>query len=163
MDPYARADFFLAIGEQGIEVEEGYVTFPAVRGGFMVRAGKMRAAFGRVNSFHNHTLPWIDRPLATFNLLGGSLEEADVGIKDAGFSVSRILPAPRGIFLEGTSEVFRGDSGTLFTASRRSDVSLVEHLKAYRDFSESTNLELDRKSTRLNSSHIQKSRMPSSA
>ena len=31
------------------------------------------------------------------------------------------------------------------------------------DFAQSFNLELDRKSTRLNSSHIQKSRMPSSA
>lgn len=142
VDPYARADFFLAIGEEGIEVEEGYVTFPTVKGGFLVKAGRMRAAFGRVNTFHNHTLPWIDRPLATFNLLGGSLEEADVGIKDAGLSVSRILPAPRGLFLEATGEVFRGDSGSLFKASRRSDVSAVGHLKAYKDLSESTNLEL---------------------
>ena len=142
VDPYARADFFLAIGEEGIEVEEGYITFPTVKGGFLVKAGKMRATFGRVNTFHNHTLPWIDRPLATFNLLGGSLEEADVGIKDAGISVSRILPAPRGLFLEATGEVFRGDSGTLFKSSRRSDVSTVGHLKAYRDLSEATNLEL---------------------
>ena len=80
VDPYARADFFLAIGEEGIEVEEGYVTFPTLPGRFSVRAGRMRAAFGRVNTFHNHTLPWIDRPLATFNLMGGSLEEADIGI-----------------------------------------------------------------------------------
>lgn len=89
VDPYARADFFLAIGEEGIEVEEGYVTFPTLPGRFSVRAGRMRAAFGRVNTFHNHTLPWIDRPLATFNLMGGSLEEADVGIKDSG-----VCPAP---------------------------------------------------------------------
>ena len=31
VDPYARADFFLAIGENDIEVEEGYVTFPTDR------------------------------------------------------------------------------------------------------------------------------------
>ncbi len=142
VDPYARADFFLAIGEEGIEVEEGYVTFPAVPGGFRVRAGRMRAAFGRTNTFHNHTLPWVDRPLVAFNLMGGSLKEADVGIKDAGVSVSRILPAQGGIFLEATGEVYRGDSGTLFQASQRSDVSTVGHIKAYRDLSESTNLEL---------------------
>lgn len=142
VDPYARADFFLAIGEQGIEVEEGYVTFSGVRGGFVPRVGKMRAAFGRVNTFHNHSLPWVDRPLVAFNLMGGSLEEADVGIKDAGISVSRILPSAGGVFLEATGEVFRGDSGSLFKASRRSDVSTVGHLKAYRDFTESTNLEL---------------------
>ena len=142
VDPYARADFFLAIGEEGIEVEEGYVTFPTVKGGFLVKAGKMRATFGRVNTFHNHTLPWIDRPLAAFNLLGGSLEEADVGIKDAGLSVSRILPAPRGVFLEAAGEVFRGDSGSLFKSSRRSDVSSVGHLKGYKDLTESASLEL---------------------
>ncbi|MFQ5927916.1 MAG: hypothetical protein ACE5MH_10845, partial [Terriglobia bacterium] len=44
VDPFARADFFLAIGEEGIEVEEGYVTFPALPGGFLVKAGKMRAS-----------------------------------------------------------------------------------------------------------------------
>jgi hypothetical protein len=142
VDPYARADFFLAIGEEGIEVEEGYITFPALPGGFSLRAGRMRAAFGRVNTFHNHTLPWIDRPLAAFNLLGGSLKEADVGIKDAGLSLSRILPSIRGTFLEATGEVFRGDSGSLFSATRRSDISTVGRLRAYRDFTESTNLEL---------------------
>jgi hypothetical protein len=142
VDPYARADFFLAIGEQGIEVEEGYVTFPSLPGRFSLRAGRMRAAFGRVNTFHNHTLPWIDRPLATFNLMGGSLEEADIGIKDSGVSIARTIPFIRGIFLKGTGEVFRGDSGSLFKSSRRSDVSTVGHLKAYADLSESTNLEI---------------------
>lgn len=142
VDPYARADFFLALGEEGIEVEEGYVTFSGVPGGFVPRVGKMRAAFGRVNSFHNHTLPWVDRPQVTFNLLGGSLEEADVGIKDAGVSVSRILPAPGGLFLEATGEIFRGDSGSLFQSSRRSDLSFVGRLRGYGDLTESTNLEL---------------------
>src|SRR3989338_7526500 len=140
VDPYARADFFLAIGEEGLEVEEGYVTFPALPGNLLLKAGKMRSTFSRVNTFHNHTLPWIDRPMVQFNLMGGSLDEADVGIKEAGLSVSRIVPAP--IFLEATAELFRGDSGSLFQASRRSDVSSVFHLRSYTDLSESTNLEI---------------------
>ncbi|MBI4478630.1 MAG: hypothetical protein HY651_01270, partial [Acidobacteria bacterium] len=74
VDPYARADFFLAVGEEGIEVEEGYVTFPALPGNFLLKAGKMRSTFTRVNTFHNHTLPWIDRPMVQFNLMGGSLD-----------------------------------------------------------------------------------------
>lgn len=148
VDPYARADFFLAIGEHDIEVEEGYVTFTSVPWGFVPRVGRMRAAFGRVNTFHNHTLPWVDRPLVAFNLMGGSLKEADVGIKDTGISISRILPAPKGIFLEGTGEVFRGDSGTLFESTRRTDVSVVGHLKGYRDLTETTNIELGGSYTR---------------
>ena len=141
VDPYARADFFLAIGEEGIEVEEGYITFPTVPGGLLIKAGKMRANFGRLNAFHNHTLPWVDRPLVMFNLLGGATGDPDTGIKDAGISVSRLLPMG-GLFVEATGEVFRGDSGTLFESSRRQDVSAVAHLRAYRDLSESTNLEI---------------------
>ena len=142
VDPYARADFFLAIGEEGIEVEEGYITFPALPGGLLVKAGKFRAAFGRQNEWHNHSLPWIDRPLVAFNLLGGDIGEPDTGIKDAGVSVSRLVPAPGDLFLEATAQVYRGDSGTLFESSRRSNVAAVGHLRAYKDLTEDTNLEL---------------------
>ncbi len=141
VDPFARADFFLAVGEKGIEVEEGYITFPTVPGGLLVKAGKMRASFGRLNTFHNHTLPWVDRPLVMFNLLGGATDDPDTGIKDAGVSVSRLLPIG-GLFVEATGELFRGDSGSLFSSTKREDVSAVAHLRAYGDFSESANLEI---------------------
>ncbi len=141
IDPYARADFFLAIGQEGIEVEEGYITFPTLPGGLLLKAGKMRANFGRLNAFHNHTLPWIDRPLVMYNLLGGSTDDPDTGIKDAGISVSRLIPAGK-LFVEATGELLRGESGTLFQASRRQDVGAVGHLRAYTDLTEATNIEL---------------------
>jgi hypothetical protein len=137
LDPYARADFFISFGEQGVNLEEGFITFPAVPGGFQLRVGKMRAAFGKVNTLHNHVLPWTDRPLVTQNLVGG-----EDGINDAGFALSRIIPAPKGLFLEGTAQIFRGDSDDLFHSYHRSDVSTVGHLRAYRDITESTNLDL---------------------
>src|SRR5204863_5529050 len=55
---------------------------------------------------------------------------------------TRILPAPKGIFLEGTAQLFRGDSEGLFVANRRNDVSVVGHLRGYGDINESTNLEV---------------------
>ena len=64
------------------------------------------------------------------------------GIDDAGFSINRILPAPKGIFLEATAQLLRGDSGDVFASSRGSDVSTVERLRAYRDLSDSTNLDV---------------------
>jgi len=140
IDPYARADFFLAIGEEGIEVEEGYVTFPTLPGGLLVKAGKMRANFGRLNAFHNHTLPWVDRPLVMFNLLGGATDDPDTGIKDAGVSVSRLLPAGK-LFVETTGELYRGDSGTLFQANRRQDFSVIGHLRGYADVTDQMNFE----------------------
>jgi len=149
IDPYARGDFFISFGETGVNVEEGYVTFTSLPAGFVARVGKMRAAFGKVNTIHNHALEWLDRPLVTENLVGG-----EDGINDAGLSLTRILPAPKGIFLEGTAQVFRGDSGrftdpttgrdasNLFFASGKQDVSYVAHLRGYKDLSESANVDL---------------------
>jgi len=137
IDPYARGDFFMSFGETGVEVEEGYITFTALPAGFVAKAGKMRSVFGKVNMMHNHVLPWVDRPLVTTNLVGG-----EDGIDDAGFSIERILPAPKGIFLEATGQLLRGDSADVFKATTRSDVSTVAHLRAYKDITESTNLDL---------------------
>ncbi|PYU36221.1 MAG: hypothetical protein DMG31_01550 [Acidobacteria bacterium] len=137
IDPYARGDFFLTFGESGVALEEGYITFTALPGGFVAKGGKFRGDFGKVNTLHNHVLPWIDRPLVTDRLLAG-----EDGIDDAGLSVTRILPAPKGIFLEGTAQVFRGDSGDVFTSSKRGDASVLGHLRAYRDITDQTNLDL---------------------
>lgn len=141
IDPYARGDFFLTFGEEGVGLEEGYITFTALPAGFVGRVGKMRAAFGKVNTLHNHVLPWVDRPLVTNSLVGG-----EDGIDDAGVSLEHILPAPKGIFLDATGQMFRGDSGDvehpLFKASSKSDLSMVAHLRGYRDITESTNLDL---------------------
>src|SRR4051812_22901676 len=137
IDPYARGDFFISFGETGVDLEEGYITFTALPAGLVVRGGKMRAAFGKVNTLHNHVLPWIDRPLVTNNLVGG-----EDGIDDAGLSLTRIFAGPKGLFLEGTAQVYRGDSDELFQATNRSDVSTVGHIRGYRDISESTNLDI---------------------
>jgi hypothetical protein len=90
IDPYARGDFFLSFGEEGVNLEEGYITFTALPAGVVARVGKMRSAFGRVNTLHNHVLPWVDRPLVTNNLVGG-----EDGLDDAGVSIERIFPAQR--------------------------------------------------------------------
>ena len=137
IDPYARGDFFLSFGEEGVNLEEGYITFTALPGSFVAKVGKMRSAFGKVNMMHNHVLPWVERPLVSNNLVAG-----EDGIDDAGFSIERILPAPKGIFLEATGQLFRGDSGDVFHSSQRSDVSTVAHLRGYRDITESTNVDL---------------------
>ena len=137
IDPYARADAFLSFGETGVNVEEGYITFTSLPAGLLLKVGKMRSAFGKVNTIHNHALPFIDRPLVTNNLVGG-----EDGIDDAGISLSRFLPAPKNWFLEGTAQVYRGDSSDVFTANRRQDASVVGHIRAYRDLSESTNFDL---------------------
>jgi hypothetical protein len=136
VDPYARGDFFFSFSEHGVDLEEGYATFPAVPGGLLVRAGKMRAAFGKVNTMHNHVLPWIDRPLMTMNLVGG-----EEGITDAGVSGARLIPNPW-IFLEATAQIYRGDSSDVFKTFKRGELAYVGHLRGYGDITESTNIDL---------------------
>jgi hypothetical protein len=134
IDPYARADFFITLGPEGAGIEEGFITFPTLPGGVLMKVGKMKAAFGKVNTLHPHVLPWVDRPLA-MNLLGG-----EDGLNDSGVSVARIIPNPW-VFLEATGQVFLGNGGP-FTSSQRSDLSYVGHLRGYQDISESSNLDL---------------------
>jgi hypothetical protein len=135
VDPYARADFFLAFSPEGAEIEEGFLTFPTLPGGLLMKVGKMRESFGKVNVMHDHVLPWADRPLVTTNLLGG-----EEGLSNSGVSLSRLVENPL-LFLEATAEVYRGDD-EVFSTPGRGDLSYLGRLRAYRDLSESTNLDL---------------------
>ncbi len=136
VDPYARADVYLTFGEEGVEVEEAYMTFTSLPGGLLLRAGRMRADFGKVNTQHRHVLPWVDRPLVNESLLGG-----EDGIRDTGFSISRILPSAGGFFVDATGELYRGNSSVIFQQQSRNDLTAVGHLRAYRDITESTNID----------------------
>ena len=135
VDPYARADFFLTFGPDEVGVEEGFITFPTAPGGLLLKVGKMRDAFGKVNAMHAHVLPWADRPLVIDNLVGG-----EDGLADAGISLSRLIPN-RFLFLEATAQAYQGNSA-IFAAPRREDLAYVGHLRAYRDLRESSNLDL---------------------
>jgi hypothetical protein len=137
VDPYARADVFLTFGESGVEVEEAYMTFTSLQAGLLLRGGRMRADFGKVNTLHRHVLPWVDRPLVNSYLLGG-----EDGIRDTGLSISRLLPSFGGLFLDATGQVYRGESGVIFQQRSRNDLTAVGHVRAYRDLGESTNLDL---------------------
>jgi hypothetical protein len=135
VDPYARADFFLSASPDGLEVEEGFVTFPTLPGGLLLKVGKMKAQFGKVNTQHSHVLPWVDVPLPMANLLGG-----EEGLNDSGLSVSKLIANPL-LFLEATGEVYQGNDD-LFTSHKRGNLAYVGRLRGYRDITEATNLDV---------------------
>jgi hypothetical protein len=135
VDPYARADVFLSAGPDGLDVEEGFVTFNTLPGGLLLKVGKMRAQFGKVNTMHTHVLPWTDRPLVSENLVGG-----DDGISESGLSVSRLIENPF-MFVELTGETFYGASA-VFDSHKRTDLVYVARARAYRDLTEGTNLDV---------------------
>ncbi len=135
VDPYARADFFLSAGPEGLDIEEGYATFTTLPANLLLKVGKMRAQFGKINTLHTHTLPTADRPLVTDNLVGG-----EDGIDDAGMSLSHLINNPY-LFIEATGEVYHGSSD-VFQSHARSKLAYVGRFRAYRDLTESSNIDL---------------------
>jgi hypothetical protein len=135
VDPYARADFFLAASPEGLEIEEGFLTFPTLPGGLLLKVGKMKAQFGKVNTLHAHTTPWVDQPLVMSNLLGG-----EEGLNDSGISVSKLIMNPA-LFLEATGEIYNGNND-VFSSYKRGNLAYVGRLRGYRDVTEGTNLDI---------------------
>jgi hypothetical protein len=135
IDPYAKADFFLSAGPEGLDVEEGYITFTSLPGNLLLKVGKMRAQFGKVNTLHSHAMPTADRPLVTENLVGG-----EDGLSDAGMSVSHLVQTSA-LYLELTGEVFAGTSN-VFQSQQRSDLNYVGRVRAYHDLTENSNIDL---------------------
>lgn len=136
VDPFAKADFFVSISNDEVELEEGFVTFTSLPADLLVKVGKFKAQIGKINLLHLHLLPWADVPLPIVNLLGG-----EEGWNDAGISVARILPFGE-TFSELTLQVFRGESEGLFEAPSRNDLAYLAHYRAFRDFGDDHNLEL---------------------
>jgi hypothetical protein len=85
LNPYARGFATLAIGEEGLELEERYFTL--TRGlpfDVALKGGQYRVGFGRLNVLHPHAYPFAER----FGVLAAYLpgEEA---FNDVGVSLSR--------------------------------------------------------------------------
>jgi len=135
VDPYARADVYLAFSEEGVEVEEGFVTFTALPARFLAKVGRMRAGFGKINTLHLHALPWPDAPLPMANLVGG-----EEGWKGDGVSVGRLLPIGD-TFTELTVEAFHPAAEELFEPEGRSDVATNVHYRIFRDLSDASNVD----------------------
>ena len=136
VDPYAQAKFFLAVGPEGAEMEEGYVNFVTLPHDLTAKVGKLKANFGKVNLMHVHQFPWIDAPLVSQNFFG------EEGLADSGVSVSKLLPNRFNVFVEATGEVYAGGAEGVFEAENRNDLFYLGHLKAYRDLTDETNIEV---------------------
>jgi len=158
LDPFSRAKVFLTAEQEGgrIEVfqgggageggdegehgvglvmEEGFVEWGNLPGGFGLKAGRFYQQLGQLNRWHSHALPFQSRSLPHLVFVG---EEALI---QDGISVRWLLPTATGagayeITLEGT----RSRNETLFGESKAP--SLLGHFNAFWQTSEATDLEL---------------------
>ncbi len=135
IDPYAKGRFFIAVTPEEVDVEEGYAQFVTLPWGLTAKAGKTKATFGKANTWHTHTRPWVDQPLMFERFLG------EEGLADVGISVSKLIDNPVGL-LEATAEVYSGDVADVFGRTSDNDLFYNAHLKFFRDLTEAGNLEL---------------------
>jgi hypothetical protein len=141
VDPYARADFYIAMGHEedgefAFELEEAYLSTLSLPYRLQLRAGKFRSIYGKLNRTHPHALPFIDTPAIYANYLG------DEGLNDQGLSLSWLLPNPR-FFQDLTLEVTRGPGESpVFATSEENRLLYVGHLKNFWDLSADATLEL---------------------
>lgn len=87
VDPFARADLYIAFSDEGAEIEEAFLTTLGLPAGFQLRAGKFYSPFGRLNQMHPHVWEFVDAPLAQ-----GMLSEESFG--GAGVALSWLAPVP---------------------------------------------------------------------
>ena len=135
VDPYARAKFFVAVGPEGAEVEEGFAEFIALPYDLTAKAGKLKTSFGKANTWHGHVRPWVDQPLVLKNFFG------EEGLAGSGVSVTKLIPNPFA-YMEMTGEVFGGHAEDVFEAREQNDLFYNGHFKVFKDLTESTNLEV---------------------
>jgi hypothetical protein len=135
VDPYAKAKFFLSASPTGLEVEEGYAQFVNLPIDVTAKVGKFKALFGKANTWHTHVRPWVDQPLVIHNFFG------DEQLADSGISVSKVIPNSFA-FVEATGEVLRGDVEDVVEHRNLNDLLYNAHLKAFKDLTEDTNLEV---------------------
>src|SRR5262245_27759558 len=114
VDPYAKMNLYLSFpADESPEVEEGYAQTLALPGGLQLKGGRFKTAFGKWNTLHTHAFPTVERPDVLQNFFG---EES---LTNDGLSLSWLIPNPKGLYLDATTEVGTARAGTAFNSEAR--------------------------------------------
>jgi hypothetical protein len=125
-----------AHGGEGFDIEEGYVEWVSLPGGFGFKLGKFFQRFGALNRWHAHALPFQSRSLPHLAFVGeGSLAQT-------GASVTWLAPFGGGSAgaYEVTLEVTRSENEQLFGETSRA--SVLGHVNGFWQLSNAVDLEL---------------------
>jgi hypothetical protein len=124
---------FSADEEEGLGVEEAYLTTLRLPLPIIIRGGKMLNTFGRHNLYHLHHMAFAEWPIVLNQVFGPDLNEV-------GVEASYLVPLPWysdiiGGFLNGNNE-------KLFNSSRKSDFAYLAHWDNVYDITEELCLRL---------------------
>lgn len=106
LNPYARGFLTVSLAGGQIDLEEGYFTLlRGLPGGIVLKGGKYRAGFGKLNPAHPHTYPFAERSGVLKAYLPG-----DEAFNETGLDISWRLPLPGSWSVTASGDVLQGDS-----------------------------------------------------
>jgi hypothetical protein len=71
IDPFARGYAIFNGTKDGVEVEEAAIVTTSLPYNLTVKGGRFFADFGRLSKFHDHNLPFVNRPTVLDQYIGG--------------------------------------------------------------------------------------------
>lgn len=139
VDPYSRLDSTIAFSDfEEVSLEEAYLTRWGLPGDLKGRFGRFFPRVGKEASLHRDSLPTVDEPFVIRNFFGNE------GFARAGADLTRPFEGPFGWVLEpsvGLLEGRAGEGSVTFGSNRRRP-TVYSHLKAFKELSDLSNLEL---------------------
>src|SRR5262249_28526026 len=94
VDPFVRAYAFINGTNDGVDVEEASMVTTSLPWNLTVQGGRFFADFGRLSKWHDHDLPFVNRPIVLDEYVGGE-SQAD------GLQVSWLAPTDLYLNLTG--------------------------------------------------------------
>ena len=88
VDPFARGYAIITGSPDGFDVEEAAIVTTSLPYNLTLKGGRFFADFGRLSKFHDHDLPFVNRPTALDRFIGGE-SQAD------GVELSYLVPLPQ--------------------------------------------------------------------
>lgn len=88
VDPFTRGYAIITGTPDGIAVEEAAIVTTALPYNLTVKGGRFFADFGRLSKFHDHDLPFVNRPVVLDRFIGGES-------RGDGIEVSYLAPTPQ--------------------------------------------------------------------
>src|SRR5882672_4191693 len=85
VDPFARGFAIINGTPDGVEVEEAAIVTTSLPYNLTVKGGRFFADFGRLSKFHDHDLPFVNRPVVLDRFVDGES-------RGDGVEVSYLLP-----------------------------------------------------------------------
>lgn len=146
LNPYMRADVFVAIHGTGPDIEIEEVNMTVLRGlplALQFNAGQYLLDIGKINTQHPHQWGWIERPLMHQTMLG------EEGLKALGARLTTLIPAGEmaiglsaSVFSSVAFEAHEDEAGVVQEEVAPPDIMGSGRVSGFRQFSDTWSSEL---------------------